>query len=267
MTPAKLQIQAAFDRHATIYDERFGRNPLAQHLRARTWQVIDRVFDPGMHVIDLGCGTGEDALHLAGRGLFVTAVDISPGMIKQVEEKARARGLLDRIQCSVVDIESYDVGGARFDGLLSNFGTLNCVPDLACLGRLARTSLKSGAHLVFTVMGRFYPLELTLHLLKGQPRQASRRWSPNAEAVVEGLRIQAYYHGLGSIRRALGSSFDLETAIGLNLLLPVPGLEHVERYWPQLFRWIQPIDSWLSTRRPTRSWGDHFISVWRYKGD
>ncbi|MDX8035942.1 class I SAM-dependent methyltransferase [Lentzea sp. BCCO 10_0856] len=41
------------------------------------------------HVLDAGCGTGDNAIFLASRGLRVTAVDIAPTAI----ETARARGI------------------------------------------------------------------------------------------------------------------------------------------------------------------------------
>jgi SAM-dependent methyltransferase len=43
-------------------------------------------------VIDIGCGTGENALHLASRGLAVVGVDAAPTAIAQAREKDRLRG-------------------------------------------------------------------------------------------------------------------------------------------------------------------------------
>src|SRR5665811_376405 len=43
-------------------------------------------------VIDVGCGTGENALYLASRGLAVIGVDAAPTAIAQAQEKARLRG-------------------------------------------------------------------------------------------------------------------------------------------------------------------------------
>jgi ubiquinone/menaquinone biosynthesis C-methylase UbiE len=43
-------------------------------------------------VIDLGCGTGENALYLASRGLTVVGVDAAPTAIAQAQEKAGRRG-------------------------------------------------------------------------------------------------------------------------------------------------------------------------------
>lgn len=44
-------------------------------------------------VLDLGCGTGENALHLAGLGRKVLGIDASPTAIARAREKAAARGL------------------------------------------------------------------------------------------------------------------------------------------------------------------------------
>jgi cyclopropane fatty-acyl-phospholipid synthase-like methyltransferase len=44
-------------------------------------------------VLDCGCGTGEQALMLATRGLEVTGVDFAPAAIQSARRKARERGL------------------------------------------------------------------------------------------------------------------------------------------------------------------------------
>jgi len=44
-------------------------------------------------VLDVGCGTGENALYLAGRGHPVIGLDASPTAIERAREKAAARHL------------------------------------------------------------------------------------------------------------------------------------------------------------------------------
>jgi SAM-dependent methyltransferase len=44
-------------------------------------------------VLDVGCGTGENALHLAALGRRVMGVDAAPSAIARAREKAAARGL------------------------------------------------------------------------------------------------------------------------------------------------------------------------------
>jgi SAM-dependent methyltransferase len=45
------------------------------------------------NVIDVGCGTGENALYLASIGLAVTGIDAAPTAIDRAQVKARRRGV------------------------------------------------------------------------------------------------------------------------------------------------------------------------------
>lgn len=57
---------------------------------------VVRLFDEGRiagPALDLGCGTGENALFLASRGLAVTGLDGSPTAIAAARARAAERGL------------------------------------------------------------------------------------------------------------------------------------------------------------------------------
>jgi SAM-dependent methyltransferase len=245
-------VRQAFDRHASVYDQIFSR----PQIRSEVWEIADPYFSSGMCVLDLGCGTGEDALHFAERGLSVTAIDISSRMIAELKRKAP-----HTIHSEMGDMRTYAaVAGSRpFDAVFSNFGALNCLSDLDWLRRLPLTP---GAYVVLTTMGRFYPLESAVFLLKGRPRLALRRFGRSCEATVEGVRFRVYYHGLSTIRRALGPKFELKQVRGLRALLPAPGLDHLERF--AALRMLAPLDKWLCAHRLTATCADHFVSVWRY---
>jgi SAM-dependent methyltransferase len=260
-----VRLREAFEMHATSYDRVFGENPLALEMRRRTWRVFDGLFPPGSHVLDLGCGTGDDALHLARRGVSVRAVDLAGNMLARVREKAEREGVERLVECSVGDCASLSLGDVKYDGIYSNFGALNCVSDVSWIARQAPGLLHSGAPLVLVLMGSLYPLELAVNLMKGRLGQAFRRWGSAPTARVEGVDIDVHYHGLGQLRRALQSRFDLEHSEALNLFMPVPGLDHVGRRYRRAFDRLQPVDRWLSSRWPLSTVGDHFITVWRLR--
>ena len=100
-------------------------------MRRRLWQHLGRVFRPSDRVLDAGSGTGADAVFLAGRGMWVTAIDISPRRIAQTRARAERQGVAERVEAIVLDIGKIGelVGG--FDGIISSFAAINAVPDLA----------------------------------------------------------------------------------------------------------------------------------------
>src|SRR3546814_1016892 len=55
-----------------------------------------------------------------------------------------------------------------FDGIYSNFGPMNCVPDLDAAAEDCARLLAPGGALVFSVMGRICPWELGHYALRGR---------------------------------------------------------------------------------------------------
>ena len=56
--------------------------------------------------LDLGCGTGGDALWLAQQGWTVTGVDLAQSALTQAEEAAAAAGLAERTTWQRVDLDA-----------------------------------------------------------------------------------------------------------------------------------------------------------------
>jgi cyclopropane fatty-acyl-phospholipid synthase-like methyltransferase len=67
-------------------------------------------------VVDLGCGTGENALFLASRGLRVTGIDAAPTAIGRASGKARQRGIVATFRIA----DALELGrlGASYDAAL-----------------------------------------------------------------------------------------------------------------------------------------------------
>ncbi|WP_101829649.1 class I SAM-dependent methyltransferase [Frankia canadensis] len=62
--------------------------------------------------LDLGCGTGGDAIWLAGQGWRVDAVDISPTALERAAGAARAAGVDDRIRWACHNLDADFPAGA-----------------------------------------------------------------------------------------------------------------------------------------------------------
>ena len=81
----------AFDELASTYDETFTDTVVGRTLRRMVWARMARAFRAGQRVLELGCGTGEDAIRLAEAGVRVVATDPSSHMLQLAREKAASR--------------------------------------------------------------------------------------------------------------------------------------------------------------------------------
>ena len=59
----------------------------------RLSEILDRYSISPCRAIDIGCGTGTNAIYLAGKGFDVTGVDISAAAVKAAEKKAVEAGV------------------------------------------------------------------------------------------------------------------------------------------------------------------------------
>ena len=179
--------QDAFDSVAADYDGSRGNNELIQDMRAEMWSWLDKTFAPNSRLIDLGCGTGLDAVRMARRGHYITATDWSPHMVARTAARARQESVADHVQALPVgahELQRLD-GEGTFDGAYSNLGPLNCVPDLAAVSSGCARLLKPGGALVFTVIGRVCPWEIAHYSWRrAWSRVARLQASPATSSLV-----------------------------------------------------------------------------------
>ncbi len=102
---------------------------------------LDRGLITAGRALDLGCGAGRNALHLASRGVEVDAVDLSPAAIAWAEERARGAGVEVRFHCG----DAFALAGTELAGpydLIYDSGCFHHLPPhrrisyLALLDRL-----------------------------------------------------------------------------------------------------------------------------------
>ena len=120
MNPAQV-----FDGLAADYDKLWTHTLTGQLQREAFWSYAGPYVRDAASVLDIGCGTGEDAVRLAGTGVRVVAIDVAP----QMAAIARSRGMDAR----VLPVQDAGLLDESFDVAMSNFGPLNCVPDLAAI--------------------------------------------------------------------------------------------------------------------------------------
>ena len=209
----------AFDAMAHEYDAEFTATNLGSVLRAMVWEQFERCFESREHLLEIGCGTGEDAVHLAHRGHRVLATDASAQMLHVARHKAERAGVAHRIRFLQAPMESLGelLAGYTFDGLYSNFGALNCAANLKTLIADLAPRLAPGAPLVFVVMGRHVPWEWGWYLARGETGKAFRRLQRGG-ASWRGLTVS--YPTPGELALALRPHFMACGVRSLGFALP-----------------------------------------------
>jgi SAM-dependent methyltransferase len=257
-----------FDAAARDYDRTFTHRQPGGWFRTAVWNLVTRELGDGERVLDLGCGTGEDAVFLARQGKAVCAVDISPSMIDAARAKAEESGLDGQITFYEEDLEDLRLDGQEpFDGLISDFGPLNCVSDLHATAALLSRWVRPGGVAILVVMGPWCPWEILWYGLHGRPGQALRRLRRGLLVPVgEGAeRVPVWYHRPGSLRRAFRPTFDHMRLMGLGCLLPPPYLGGLVDRLPRLFACLAAIEGRVGSLFPFNRLCDHYAVVLRRK--
>ncbi len=241
-------MSAYFDALAPDYDADFTATPLARALRGRVWARLDQLFPAGSQVLELACGTGEDARHLAARGARVVATDQSPAMLALARAKTATLPVtVTPLNLAALDPTPEILSPAPYSGVLANFGGLNALPNHTGLADFLAPLVAPGGRLVLVIMGRWCAWEIGWHLLHLQPRRAFRRLSPaGATSQGGGVNFTVYYPRTVALRRDFAPHFRLARAWPLGLWLPPTYLEPLtrQRWFP--FRVLAALDRRLA---------------------
>lgn len=257
-----LQTQQAFDSVAADYDGPRGNNELIQRMRDMLWHTVAREVPTGGRLLDLGCGTGIDAYEFARRGYEVVATDWSPRMVERTRSRAEASGLSSRLRAEHLGIQELDRLDDAFDGIYSNFGPLNCAPDLAAVATQCARLLRPGGRLVFSVIGRICPWEVAHYAFRGRFRRATVRASRGVTAVgMNGHTIWTWYYLPREFYAAFATHFTLSSYRALSLFMPPPYLVDRYRRHPRRYERLGRLDDRLGALPGLRDMGDHFLIV------
>ena len=259
--------QRAFDSVAVDYDGALGNNALIQKMRARVMAKIERTFPPGARLLDLGCGTGIDAAYLAARGYAITALDASPAMVARTRERLQHAGLTARaINLGIHDLAQLD--GEFFDGAYSNFGALNCLPELRSVSAALATKLKPGGILIASVIGRYCPWEWIVYGMRGDGKRARARLARGMVAVpLNSQTIWTRYYAPREFAREFAEEFESMDVSALALVAPPPYLIRMYEKFPRAVDFLFKLDAVLGDKPLFRNAGDHFLMALKKRAD
>jgi len=249
-----LPAGAAFDAVAAAFDAAFDPWLSVAAQRASVRAELLAAFAPGSRLLEIGGGTGSDAAWLIERGREVLLTDASPAMVEQARRKigphaealpAERLGELAR-------------RGAVFDGAWSNFAALNCVDDLAPVGRALTELVRPGGRAVLVLFGTFCPGEILAEAVRGRFGNCLRRLRRGpVSASLRGRGFTVRYHRKAEIERAMAPGFRLAETRAVGLFVPPSAAEPWISRHPRLLAGLAAADRRLA--RPLAPFGDHVL--------
>ena len=259
-------VARGFDSLARGYDTAYPRSRSLALMRATALAAWQRAARPGEQWLELGAGTGRDAVAVARRGIHVLAADISTGMLDRLRHRLRTgptRGRIIPMRLGTGDLERLlPRWRGRLDGVAILFGALNYGPDPGRLPPLLAALLRPGGRVIAAVRNRVCPWELAYSLaFHPNPRLAFRRFHPAGAVTTLGrqtVRMRVYTPG--ELTRLFRPAFRRTALRGLAVALPPYMIAGFSRRFPRLERWLERLEPVIAPWPGFRSLGDHFLA-------
>ena len=254
-------MDASFDKAAPQYDETFTHTPIGKMQRSLVHAELSKHLNNTKKILEINCGTGEDAILLAQYHFTVTATDISSKMIEVAQRKGNYRNL----NFQTVDINriASTFEGKEFDMLFSNFGGLNCLSktELENFFRDSPSILSEKGKLVLVIMPKNTLWERFYFLAKAQFSKISRRKKESAIAHVDGENVTTYYYNPKDIVNLANANFEMISVKPVGFFVPPSYLNGFFRNKKRLLQFLNALEQGIKNRSFLSKYADHYIIV------
>lgn len=251
----------AFDRVAAKYDQQFTNSRIGRLQRQVVWDALSAAFGPGDCVLELNCGTGEDAAFLTKRGVSVLGCDAAPRMVEIARQKLAQECGNTETRFEVLANERLGSLHAtrQFDGALSNFSGLNCVADLREVAKHLGQLVKPGGRALLGMSTRVCLWEILWFLGHGNPRKAFRRLAGKTVASIEEIPLTVLYPSKRSVRKAFSPWFALRKVTAVGLFIPPSYVEDWSSRHTRIIAELERLDRRARDLPGLAQLGDHVL--------
>ena len=260
----------AFNKAATDYDVSFTNTAIGSMQRKRVWSYLENILkNRKAEVLEINCGTGEDALWLAQKCYSVTATDAAGDMITVAESKRIIAGIKN-VQFKTLDFFKLrkTLQPQQFDFIFSDFGGLNCVnePELEHLSKDFAKLLYPAGKLVMVVMGKYCLWETLYFFAKFKFTKALRRWdNKGVHTKIEDEEFETWFYSVRSLNKIFSPHFKLIDVKPIAVVVPPSYLQNYFDKKPKLLKKLDRIDQLLTRFKWLSNFSDHLILTFELK--
>jgi ubiquinone/menaquinone biosynthesis C-methylase UbiE len=260
-----MSVNATFDAIAANYDADFANSAVGRLQRASVYRFLEeiQVLEKKLFVLEINCGTGEDALWLAKNGNSVLATDASEEMINVAKQKVASLNLPD-LQFQQAEFSALKVmySQKKFDLIFSNFGGLNCIDETQFKHLMDDfySLLKPEGKLIFVIMGRKCLWERLYFLFKGSRKSAFRRMSRIGipAQLGNGAVQKTFYFSPSEIKSLVSLNFQVLKSKPIGLFLPPSYLDKFFNNKKPLLLFLYQLEKLFSRFSFLSNYADHY---------
>lgn len=256
-------MKADFDKAAKKYDETFTNSVIGKLQRNLVYEQLLKILikKKPKTILEINCGTGEDAIWLAKQNFEVVATDISSTMI----EISKSKSNLENLSFKQADINTIasDFSPQKFDFLFSNFGGLNClsVSEMIAFFKNVPEIIIPKGQLVLVILPKSTLWEQFYFILKLDFKNAFRRKKEFAIANVDGEKITTYYYNPKDIVNLAKANFEIKQLNPIGFFVPPSYLESFFKNKPKLISFLNSVEQKVKNQSWLSKYADHYIIV------
>ncbi|MCF6306767.1 MAG: methyltransferase domain-containing protein [Flavobacteriaceae bacterium] len=254
-----------FDKHANNYDAVFTYSEIGKAQRSRVYHFLNKhlLSEKNLSILELNCGTGEDANYLSKLGHTVLATDISSEMINVARAKHQHKNLkFQELDITKITSETFT---EKFDLIFSNFGGFNCLSknEIANFFSVSENLLNPLGKIALVIMPKHCLLEQFYFSIKGDFKKAKRRNTNEfVYANVEGVQVPTWYYNPEELVSLASNNYKTIVTKPIGIAIPPSYLEPFfrnKKWWLNLLIWKE---KWLSNSFWAK-YADHFLIIFQ----
>lgn len=229
-------VSRAYDSVGSDLDAVVRQNPINAWMREVSRVEVLRVIRPRATLLEIGCGTGADAIYFASLGHRVIALDISAKMVEISRAKVRAAGLDERVivlRGRLKDVVSELARSVDwpFDGAYANF-SLTYERSIGDVAHDLYTLMRHRSPFLFTLPNKLCLLEPLLFLATLRPWLLTDRLHVPRLGRIRGEWIPTRAYTPSHVRALMRGTFRIRGVVGVPVFLPPP------RFYDPRIQWL-----------------------------
>lgn len=251
-----------FDAAALSYDASFTHSKIGKAQRTAVYQLVKPFLKNNKRstVLEINCGTGEDAIWLSQFSDKIVATDQSKKMVAIAKSKGIHH---ENIHYQVLDSNDIEQINEPIDLIFSNFGGLNCLNpnELEKFIVNASKTLVLNGLLVMVIMPKNTLWERFYFFLKLEWSKMFRRKKAFATVLVEGTAIKTYYYNTNEIIKWGQNNFNFITKSPIGFFVPPSYIEPFAKKHNQLFNCLTKADKFVENWSFLSNYSDHYLLI------